>query len=808
MAWWSPYWGSEAEMIAHTTPVFRARQGAASSGGAAPVGGLPSAPKAPMPTINKTSTTQEFKLRVSSASDALIPIAYGPCELGGNVFAIDVAGTDLIMGVWFCLGEIEEFTKIYLNDDDVPVTVTIQEHKGTTSQTTDSILANISGYADDLVLNVGGTDIGVAYIAARIPLVSVKGFPRFTAVIKGMKDIYDTRTASTAYSDNPALCFRNWLKSSVYGPGYSVLDSTVSTAANFCDETPGDTWQASHGYALEAFVVPTVENTYVYECTTSGTSGGSQPTWGTTIGGTTADGSVVWTCRDGRRRACGMVMDRKADIPAWIETWRTACGCMIIWGESGIEMIPDKARATDHTITHADGQILESPGLSLHKKGLENIPNVVKVFYTETSGHPWRDTWVRVADSDVDAGTVPARESEVRMPWVQRKSQAVREAIERFNAATLTNLSFDLPVFDEGLEIKAGDVVEVTHPIGLTSKKMRVLKASQSHPGRWLLSLYEYDSAVYSEYTCPDPVYVSFLFNTGIVLDFVEQITGSGKPEDNADVTSAHGQGVAWLNEAVGTSLPVANTDAKCTDPNADQTSANTSYNTSRVDDADTNTGKYHDVYGDFHLKAGADIGFYDIRGGFVGGLYGGSSTNHELIVSMTLKPYATDTYRLGKSGYRWLEGHFGDQGVRVGAGAEMQLWNDGTWNRLTVHNNNFIIVDNDYGYTILGLYRNDGVYQYFQGSQKCRTTSTGITVTGSCSGCDYVFEPDYDLMPLDVLKEYIKANKCLPFMSVNKGREVDFNDLRQESIEKIEEQTLYILQLHDRITVLERGYK
>jgi len=46
------------------------------------------------------------------------------------------------------------------------------------------------------------------------------------------------------------------------------------------------------------------------------------------------------------------------------------------------------------------------------------------------------------------------------------------------------------------------------------------------------------------------------------------------KPEDNADVTGDHSQGVSWLNEAVGSSLPVANTDAKCTDANADQTSA------------------------------------------------------------------------------------------------------------------------------------------------------------------------------------------------------------------------------------------
>ncbi|MBC2668768.1 hypothetical protein ACFOON_15120 [Novosphingobium piscinae] len=41
--------------------------------------------------------------------------------------------------------------------------------------------------------------------------------------------------------------------------------------------------------------VPATSNGRMYRCTTAGTTGASEPTWGTTNGGTTSDGTAVWT---------------------------------------------------------------------------------------------------------------------------------------------------------------------------------------------------------------------------------------------------------------------------------------------------------------------------------------------------------------------------------------------------------------------------------------------------------------------------------------------------------------------------------
>jgi hypothetical protein len=73
----------------------------------------------------------------------------------------------------------------------------------------------------------------------------------------------------------------------------------------------------------------------------------------------------------------------------------------------------------------------------------------------------------------------------------------------------------------------------------------------------------------------------------------------------------------------------------------------------------------------------------------------------------------------------------------------------------------------------------------------------------------DYVFEETYELMPLDQLKEYVRKNKSLPnVVSAEDVRDNDgfkMDELLVQMLEKVEEQTLYIFQLEERIAELEK---
>jgi hypothetical protein len=74
----------------------------------------------------------------------------------------------------------------------------------------------------------------------------------------------------------------------------------------------------------------------------------------------------------------------------------------------------------------------------------------------------------------------------------------------------------------------------------------------------------------------------------------------------------------------------------------------------------------------------------------------------------------------------------------------------------------------------------------------------------------DYVFQPDYDLMSLDELRKYVAEKKCLPNVisaeDVKKNDGFKMDELLIQMLEKIEEQTLYIFQLQERIAELQQG--
>jgi hypothetical protein len=63
------------------------------------------------------------------------------------------------------------------------------------------------------------------------------------------------------------------------------------------DNANTNKWHASAGSIALGWIIQNIAGTFYFICTTAGTGGtGSEPTWNTTAGATTVDGSVTWTC--------------------------------------------------------------------------------------------------------------------------------------------------------------------------------------------------------------------------------------------------------------------------------------------------------------------------------------------------------------------------------------------------------------------------------------------------------------------------------------------------------------------------------
>ncbi len=77
--------------------------------------------------------------------------------------------------------------------------------------------------------------------------------------------------------------------------------------------------------------------------------------------------------------------------------------------------------------------------------------------------------------------------------------------------------------------------------------------------------------------------------------------------------------------------------------------------------------------------------------------------------------------------------------------------------------------------------------------------------------GCDFVFEDNYDLMPLNKLNQFIKKNKHLPNIAPAKEMEkdgIDLSKMNAQLLRKVEELTLYIIEQEKRIKKLEEKIK
>lgn len=288
---------------------------------------------------------------------------------------------------------------------------------------------------------------GLCHSVVRLTEDDLDGATSFALNVNG-QELYDPRTTNTVGTKNPALMF-NHIASQT---GLVVDTDSIEDAADYCDETVGSY----------------------------------------------------------KRWEIGQVFDKPQSIDRVLALLAEYAGCFYVRTGGSVKLVPDNATATTHSFSDeqtdidAGASLIVANSVKLRKKALNQLPNQTIVEWTNTKRFPW-DTASAYTPDPVSALPSPTT---FRMDGFRTFNHAKRYAVERQNGFNLCDLEIELEAFDEALSIETGDVIEVTHNIGLGDKKFRVIDVQAGNEiGHWNIVGLEYDPAKNSNTIQVEPTY-------------------------------------------------------------------------------------------------------------------------------------------------------------------------------------------------------------------------------------------------------------------------------------------------------------
>ena len=440
------------------------------------------APKAP--SYSDASLSQRSQMVRSPISAR--NVVYGRCRVSGTVVYLSTTGSKnewLHIVVAIAGHEIEEIEEVYFNDDLVPLVRNTptglyngvargHKHLGGSGQTADTDLINDTASLTDGKWTSDHKLSGIAYLYVRLTWDTEKfpsGIPNISAVIKGKK-VLDTRTSTTAYSANPALCLRDYLTDSAVGMGMDATEidvTAINAAANICDED----------VEVKPITVPaTYENRY----------------------------------------ECNGVIATSASPDENIGKLLSAMGGLIAY--SGGKIVPYAGGYRIPTVTLTEKHFVGPLNIQTRTSARDRVNSVKGVYVSESNGWQVSDFPTISSTTYVDNDNGIRYYRDVVLPFTTSSSCAQRLAVIELRRAR-EEITFTARFRLEAMQVRAGDTVMITNAkLGWSSKVFEVMEwhfASDGNPPQLYIdmTLRETASSVYS-WTVSDQVYVADSPNT------------------------------------------------------------------------------------------------------------------------------------------------------------------------------------------------------------------------------------------------------------------------------------------------------
>ena len=286
--------------------------------------------------------------------------------------------------------------------------------------------------------------------------VYTSGIPSITAEITGNR-VFDPRSDTWAWSDNPALCILDYLTSKRYGAGYiyierdgggtaneSMIDEqSFIDAANYCDQL------------------------------------------------------VATTSGNEKRFTFNGAIDTGRNVAANLQSMLTSCRGSLVWQDGKIRLVIRQSQSPVAFELTQDNIVGQWEWI---KRG-STIPNHIEATYlVENVGDYNMDSvvWPLIGDHTllVEDNNIDVRQ-EIDLPFTLGQPRALRIAMVMLREQR-RDVVVSVTAHPEALQLQVGDVVQVTHDTpGWNQKEFYVLGMSLLKDGNVRVHLHEYDSSDY-----------------------------------------------------------------------------------------------------------------------------------------------------------------------------------------------------------------------------------------------------------------------------------------------------------------------
>jgi len=404
------------------------------------------------------------KLLNTEGTDIYIPVIYGTRRVEGSL--VYIATNDptkfgqpneyLYLVYALCEGEVHQILLADMLFDGVPNTdprfnytdsIAVNIFPGLDNQSSDSrLIDETSDWTDDHRL------YGVAYVTVRLKWnrKAYNEIPVVSALVYGKK-VYDPRTATTAYSTNPALCIRDYLTNTRYGKGLDpglIDDTAISDAADFYDTTV-----------------------------------------------------TFWTGGDtGKVFEFNAIVDTEQSILDNLKDMMLCCRGFLPYTNGIYSLIPDKSASSVFAFT-TDNII---SGISIRGENKADKYNRMVCTFTDPANN-WQENtviWPEAGSTEETAFLLEDNGTEligeIELPYITN-FYAARDLARVFLLRSRNAIRTSFNANSDALNVSVGDVVTVTHPTpAWSAKPFQVEEVAINYDGTCTVSLIEYDSTIYS----------------------------------------------------------------------------------------------------------------------------------------------------------------------------------------------------------------------------------------------------------------------------------------------------------------------